>query len=84
MILKTDSQNHLRYRQTLPGIGESTAGAIMSIAYQIPYPILDANVKRVISRYESVDNNMINQIKNYGLYLVNILQIIIFLHTHKE
>ena len=41
----------------LPGIGESTAGAIMSIAYQIPYPILDANVKRVISRYESVDND---------------------------
>ena len=41
----------------LPGIGESTAGAIMSIAYQIPYPILDANVKRVISRYESVDSN---------------------------
>jgi A/G-specific adenine glycosylase len=41
----------------LPGIGESTAGAIMSLAYQIPYPILDANVKRVISRYESVDND---------------------------
>ena len=41
----------------LPGIGESTAGAIMSIAYKIPYPILDANVKRVLSRYELVDNN---------------------------
>ena len=41
----------------LPGIGESTAGAIMSLAYQIPYPILDANVKRVISRYESVGND---------------------------
>ena len=41
----------------LPGIGESTAGAIMSLAYQIPYPILDANVKRVISKYESVGND---------------------------
>ena len=46
---------------SLPGIGESTAGAIMSIAYQIPYPILDANVKRVISRYESVDNDSTNK-----------------------
>ena len=35
---------------TLPGIGRSTAGAILSIAYQKPYPILDANVKRVIAR----------------------------------
>ena len=33
----------------------------MSIAYQIPYPILDANVKRVISRYESVDNDSTNR-----------------------
>ena len=29
----------------LPGIGKSTAGAIMSLAYQESYPILDANVK---------------------------------------
>ena len=35
---------------TLPGIGRSTAGAILSIAYQKPFPILDANVKRVIAR----------------------------------
>ncbi len=39
----------------LPGIGRSTAGAIMSIAYKKSYPILDANVKRVISRYEKID-----------------------------
>ena len=35
---------------TLPGIGKSTAGAILSIAYKLPYPILDANVKRVLTR----------------------------------
>ncbi|MDA0344438.1 MAG: A/G-specific adenine glycosylase [Proteobacteria bacterium] len=35
----------------LPGIGQSTAGAILSIAYNKPYPILDGNVKRLISRY---------------------------------
>ena len=38
----------------LPGIGKSTAGAIMSLAYQEPYPILDANVKRVLSRFKRV------------------------------
>ena len=39
----------------LPGIGRSTAGAIMSIAYKRPYPILDANVKRVISRFDNIN-----------------------------
>ena len=39
---------------SLPGIGESTAGAIMSIAYEKSYPILDANVKRVLIRYSNV------------------------------
>ena len=34
---------------SLPGIGESTAGAIMSLAYKESYPILDANVKRAVS-----------------------------------
>lgn len=34
----------------LPGIGRSTAGAIMSLAYQTPAAILDGNVKRVLSR----------------------------------
>jgi len=54
---------------SLPGIGESTAGAIMSIAYKESYPILDANVKRVIARYEKVENNSTSSsIKNlWGL-----------------
>ena len=39
----------------LPGIGKSTAGAIMSLAYHEPYPILDANVKRVLSRFKRVE-----------------------------
>lgn len=34
----------------LPGIGRSTAGAILSFAFKKPYPILDANVKRVLAR----------------------------------
>lgn len=34
----------------LPGIGSYTAGAIASIAFQIPMPAVDGNVLRVISR----------------------------------
>ena len=40
---------------TLPGIGKSTAGAILSISYKKSAPILDANVKRVISRHDDID-----------------------------
>ncbi len=35
---------------TLPGIGRSTAGSILSSAFDIPAPILDGNVKRVLAR----------------------------------
>ncbi|WAL58314.1 A/G-specific adenine glycosylase [Thermocoleostomius sinensis] len=34
----------------LPGIGRTTAGGILSAAYNQPVPILDGNVKRVLSR----------------------------------
>jgi len=39
----------------LPGIGESTAGAILSLAYGSPEAILDGNVKRVLARVFLVD-----------------------------
>ncbi len=38
----------------LPGIGRSTAGAIVSMAHEQPAPILDGNVKRVLARYRAV------------------------------
>jgi A/G-specific adenine glycosylase len=34
----------------LPGIGESTGGAVLSLAYDKPEAILDGNVKRVLAR----------------------------------
>ncbi|MFQ5989156.1 MAG: A/G-specific adenine glycosylase [Candidatus Methylomirabilales bacterium] len=34
----------------LPGVGRSTAGALMSFAFNVPTPILDTNVKRLLSR----------------------------------
>lgn len=39
----------------LPGIGRSTAGAILAQAYQQRYAILDGNVKRVLSRFYAVE-----------------------------
>lgn len=38
----------------LPGIGRSTAGAIASISMGIRAPILDGNVKRVLTRYQAI------------------------------
>ncbi|RMG92433.1 MAG: A/G-specific adenine glycosylase [Zetaproteobacteria bacterium] len=37
--------------QALPGIGRSTAGAIASICFGIPAPVLDGNVRRVLQRW---------------------------------
>jgi A/G-specific adenine glycosylase len=34
----------------LPGIGRSTAGAILALSHGIPHPILDGNAKRVLAR----------------------------------
>ena len=34
----------------LPGIGQYMAGAILSIAFNKPYPVVDGNVRRVLSR----------------------------------
>ncbi|AGY91215.1 hypothetical protein SPICUR_00955 [Spiribacter curvatus] len=38
----------------LPGIGPSTAGAILSLSRDAPHAILDGNVKRVLARYFAV------------------------------
>jgi A/G-specific adenine glycosylase len=38
----------------LPGIGRSTAGAILSQAHGAPYAIMDGNVKRVLARFHAV------------------------------
>lgn len=39
----------------LPGIGRSTAGAILAIAFKQRAAILDGNVKRVLARYGGVE-----------------------------
>ncbi|MBI4607212.1 MAG: A/G-specific adenine glycosylase [Planctomycetes bacterium] len=34
----------------LPGVGVYTAGAVLSIAYNLPVPVVDGNVERVLAR----------------------------------
>ena len=42
------------YEVITPGIGRSTAGAILSLALGQRQPILDGNVKRVLCRYHAI------------------------------
>ena len=39
----------------LPGVGRSTAGAILALAFDQRHPILDGNAKRVLARHEAVE-----------------------------
>ncbi len=41
---------------SLPGIGKSTAGSIISSAFDLPSPILDGNIKRIFSRLLATKN----------------------------
>jgi A/G-specific adenine glycosylase len=41
--------------QSLPGIGRSTAGAILALSRSQRHPILDGNVKRVLARYFGIE-----------------------------
>jgi A/G-specific adenine glycosylase len=49
-----DSVEHLL---ELPGIGRYTAGAVASIAFERPAPIVDGNVARVLCRLEAVQTD---------------------------
>ena len=41
--------------RALPGVGDYTAGAITSFAYNAPYPAMDGNVYRVVARLLDID-----------------------------
>lgn len=41
--------------RSIPGVGEYTAGAIASIAFDRPVPLVDGNVARVLSRIEGIE-----------------------------
>jgi A/G-specific adenine glycosylase len=42
-------------RRRLPGVGPYTSGAVGSIAFGLPEPIVDGNVARVLSRVHAID-----------------------------
>jgi A/G-specific adenine glycosylase len=44
--------------QALPGIGRSTAGAILALSRSQRHPILDGNARRVIARYFGVEGHI--------------------------
>ena len=44
--------------EALPGVGRSTAAAVLALAYGKRAAILDGNVKRVLSRFHAVDGDI--------------------------
>ncbi|MGH9342111.1 MAG: A/G-specific adenine glycosylase [Acidobacteriota bacterium] len=42
----------------LPGVGRYTAGAVLSIVYGVPLPVLDGNVGRVLARYLGITQRL--------------------------
>jgi A/G-specific adenine glycosylase len=44
--------------RSLPGIGDYTARAVLSIAFGLPYTLLDGNVARVLSRLAALRGNL--------------------------
>lgn len=58
----------------LPGIGRTTAGGILSAAFNLPTPILDGNVKRVLARLTALDippNKALNQLWQLSAALID-------------
>lgn len=52
---------------SLPGIGAYTAGAILSIAFDIPTPAIDGNVYRVLGRVYKIEDS-ISKNSTYKIY----------------
>ena len=44
--------------RSLPGVGDYTARAVLSIAYNQPYAVVDGNVARVVSRLRTLSGNL--------------------------
>ncbi len=46
--------------RALPGVGDYTAGAVLSIAYNLPVPAVDGNVLRVVARLFALPDNILS------------------------
>ncbi len=54
----------------LPGVGEYTAGAVASIAFDVPTPAVDGNVRRVLSRLYDLESATPAQLRDLAAELV--------------
>ncbi|MGE0199909.1 MAG: A/G-specific adenine glycosylase [Candidatus Melainabacteria bacterium] len=74
-IVATDYQGHfpdtLAAVEALPGIGRSTAGAILTFAFGQRHPLLDGNVKRVLSRLYNIDSDITTSATNQRLWTLS-------------
>ncbi len=61
----------LKALSRLPGIGRSTAGAILSLGFDQPAPILDGNVKRLWSRLHGIDDQLDTPITEQRLWALS-------------
>ena len=52
---------HIEAVAALPGIGRSTAGAILAFAFDQRHPILDGNVKRVLTRLHAIETPVLQR-----------------------
>ncbi|QCI24585.1 A/G-specific adenine glycosylase [Buchnera aphidicola (Muscaphis stroyani)] len=62
----------------LPGIGKSTAGAILSLSLNYFYSILDGNVKRILIRYYNIMNDLTKNKMEKKLW--NLIELITPIH----
>ena len=62
--------------RSLPGIGDYTAGAIASIAFGLPFPAVDGNVLRVLSRITCSEDDIAKESTKKKLKedLISVLQ----------
>tara|TARA_Y100001968_G_scaffold202561_1_gene186011 strand:- start:553 stop:1551 length:999 start_codon:yes stop_codon:yes gene_type:complete len=61
---------------SLPGIGRSTAGSIISSAFDLPTPILDGNVKRIFSRLLASERTSIKDEKRLWEFSSSLISIL--------
>ena len=61
--------NKWSYFRDLPGVGDYTASAVLSIAFNQKYVAIDGNVKRVMSRYLGIKNLTSNNLKRIKTFL---------------
>ncbi len=52
---------------SLPGVGDYIAAAVLSIAFDQPYPVVDGNVKRVLARLYKI-GAPVNQAGSYPVF----------------